>query len=152
MEHIQEGTEKRKNVLNETIERLKPVLAQMKQQEKTIGEALTEAIKKAHMQERIVGSCPTCHTGRLMIIYSRTTGKRFLGCTNYFEKTCHTSFPLPQSGIVKTTGRSCRACGWPLLFVRTAGKRPWNLCFNPTCPTKNEPRKRFETVSEKPVI
>jgi DNA topoisomerase-1 len=151
MEHIQEGTEKRENVLAETIERLKPVLAEMKQQEKAIGEALNEAIKKARIQERTIGPCPTCHTGKLTIIYSRATRKRFIGCTNYFQKTCTTSFPLPQMGTVKTTSRSCRACGWPLLYVRMAGRRPWNLCFNPTCPTKNERRKRLETLSEKAI-
>jgi DNA topoisomerase-1 len=151
MEHIQEGTEKRENVLAEAIERLEPVLAEMKQQEKAIGEALNEAIKKARRQERIIGPCPTCHTGKLMIIHSRTTRKRFIGCTNYFQKTCKTSFPLPQTGTVKPIGRSCRACSWPLLYVRMAARRPWNLCFNPTCPTKNERRKRVETLSEKAV-
>ena len=142
MEQIRENMEKRENVLAEAIERLKPVLAEMKQQEKTIGEALSEAIKKAQMQERIVGTCPTCHTGKLMIIFSRTTKKRFIGCTNYFQKTCKTSFPLPQRGTVKPIGRSCRACGWPLLFVHMAGRHAWNLCFNPACPKKEERRKR----------
>jgi DNA topoisomerase-1 len=150
MERIQANSEKRENVLTEAIERLKPVLAEMKQQEKTIGEALNEAIKKASLQERIVGACPNCHTGKLMIIFSKRTKKRFIGCTNYFQKTCKTSFPLPQRGTVKPTSRSCRACGWPLLFVRTAGRRPWNLCFNPTCPKKEERRKRLEMQSLQP--
>lgn len=144
MEHIQARLEKRENVLTEAIERLKPVLADMKQQEKTIGEALNEAIRKASLQERIIDTCPNCHTGKLTIIFSKRTGKRFIGCTNYFQKTCHTSFPLPQRGIVKPTRRSCNACGWPLLFVREAGRRPWNLCFNPTCPKKEERRKYLE--------
>jgi DNA topoisomerase-1 len=143
MERIQANVEKRENVLNEAIERLRPVLAEMKQQEKTIGEALNEAIRKASLQERIIGSCPNCQTGKLMIIFSRRTGKRFIGCTNYFEKTCRTSFPLPQRGIVKPMRRTCSACGWPLLFVREAGRRPWNLCFNPTCPKKEERRRQL---------
>jgi DNA topoisomerase-1 len=147
MERIQARLEKRENVLTETIERLKPVLAEMKQQEKTIGEALDEAIRKASLQERIIGSCPNCHTGKLTIIFSKRTGKRFIGCTNYFEKTCQTSFPLPQRGIVTPMRRTCTACGWPLLFVREAGRRPWNLCFNPNCPKKEERRKYLEMQS-----
>jgi DNA topoisomerase-1 len=150
MNRIQNNLEKRENILTETIERLKPVLTEMKQQEKTIGEALNEAIKKASIQERIIGTCPNCKTGKLMIIFSKRTKKRFIGCTNYFQKTCQTSFPLPQRGTVKPTRRTCKACGWPLLYVRTAGRRPWNLCFNPTCPKKQERRKHLETQSLQP--
>jgi DNA topoisomerase-1 len=150
MERIQNNMEKRENVLTEAIERLRPVLAEMKQQEKTIGEALNEAVRKAGLQERIIGTCPNCQTGKLVIIFSRQTGKRFIGCTNYFQKTCQTSFPLPQRGIVKPISRTCNACGWPLLFVREAGRRPWNLCFNPTCPKKEERRKRLEMQNLQP--
>jgi len=144
MERIQGNVEKRENVLAEAVDRLKPVLTEMKQQEMTIGQALREAIKKARLQERIIGTCPNCQTGKLMILFSRRTKKRFIGCTNYFKNACRTSFPLPQRGTVKPTGRACKSCGWPLLFVRGASKRPWNLCFNPACPTKEERRKRLE--------
>jgi len=144
MERIQGGMEKRETVLVEAVDRLKPVLTTMKQQETTIGQALNEAIKKASIQERIIGSCPNCHTGKLMILFSRRTRKRFIGCTNYFKNACKTSFPLPQRGTVKTTRRTCKACGWPLLFVRAVGSRPWNLCFNTACPRKEERRKRLE--------
>ncbi|HKZ93407.1 MAG TPA: DNA topoisomerase I [Candidatus Bathyarchaeia archaeon] len=144
MERIQQNLEKRENVLQEAIDRLKPVLATMKQQEAAIGQALTEAVKKARLQERVVGACPNCQTGKLMIIFSRRTGKRFIGCTNYFQSICKTSFPLPQRGIVKPTGKTCKTCGWPILFVRMPGKRPWTLCINPTCPKKEERRKRLE--------
>jgi len=144
MERIQGGSEKRENILLEIVERLKPVLTELKRQEPAVGEALSNAIKKARFQERIIGPCPNCHTGRLMILFSRRTKKRFIGCTNYFKKTCQTSFPLPQRGIVKPTGRLCKGCGWPLLFVHLRGRRPWNLCFNPACPKKEERRKRLE--------
>jgi hypothetical protein len=43
---------------------------------------------------------------------------------------------------VKSTGRKCRNCGWPVLFVHQRGRRPWNLCFNPACP-KNEARRKM---------
>jgi len=144
MERIQSDLEKRETVLTEAVERLKPVLAAMKQREMEIGQALTEAIKKARLQERIVGTCPNCQTGKLMILFSRRTRKRFIGCTNYFKNACKTSFPLPQKGTVKPTGRMCKGCGWPLLFVRGASRRPWNLCFNPACPKKEERKKRLE--------
>jgi DNA topoisomerase-1 len=141
MERIQSNNEKRENVLLEAVDRLKPVLTELKQREEQIGEDLSNAIKKARMQERIIGDCPNCHTGKLMILFSRKTKKRFIGCTNYFKIGCKTSFPLPQRGTTKPIGKYCKSCGWPILFVHIRGKRPWNLCFNPTCPKKEEGRK-----------
>jgi DNA topoisomerase-1 len=144
MEQVQGGREKRENVLVEAVDRLKPMLEELKEKEKTLGEALSKAVKKARMEERIVGKCPTCGTGKLIILYSRKTGKRFIGCTNYFNGLCTTSFPLPQKGTVRSLRSECKGCGWPLVEVRTKGRRPWRLCFNPDCPRKEERRKRRE--------
>jgi DNA topoisomerase-1 len=138
MSRIQSGEEKRENALSEAIEHLKPVLAKMKQQEQIIGEELVDAIKSAKMQERIICECPNCQIGRLVIIFSRRTKKRFIGCTNYFKNTCQTSFPLPQHGVIKLSGKTCEGCGLPLLLIHIRGKRPWSLCFNPKCPKKEE--------------
>jgi len=147
MERIQNNDEKRENILLEAVEQLKPQLEQFKEKEEPIGEALSSAIKRARMQERIVGSCPTCGTGNLMILYSRRTRKRFIGCTNYFKGICKTSFPLPQRGTAKPMGKNCGSCGWPLIQVHIRGRRPWRLCFNPVCPLKEERRKRLEMQS-----
>ncbi len=133
MEQIRNNKMKRKIVLDKVVEQLKPQLEHFKENEETIGEALTQAIQRAQAQERIVGKCPNCGTGNLTIVYSRKTGKRFIGCSNYFKGICSTSFPLPQRGTVKPTGNSCKACGWPQILVRLKGRRPWNLCFNPGC-------------------
>ncbi|MEM3783559.1 MAG: DNA topoisomerase I [Candidatus Bathyarchaeia archaeon] len=146
MEKIQTNMEKRENVLLDAIEILKPVVEELKDKEKTIGEQLSNAIKRARLEERIVGQCPICGTGTLMILYSRKTGKRFIGCTNYFKKLCSTAFPLPQRGTVRPIGRNCRGCGWPTVQIRIKGRRPWNLCFNPECPLKEE-RGRNEVQS-----
>ena len=144
MERIQSNNEKRENILLEAVEQLKPQLEQFKEKEEPIGEALSNAIKRARMQERTIGNCPTCGTGKLMILYSRKTRKRFIGCTNYFKGICKTSFPLPQRGTAKPMGKNCSSCGWPLVRVQIRGRRPWRLCFNPDCPLKEERRKRIE--------
>ncbi len=144
MESIQTDNERRFNVLVEAVNQLKPILEELKEREQTIGQALSKAIKKARMQERIIGNCPDCKTGRLMILYSRKTRKRFIGCTNYFKSICKTSFPLPQKGTVKPAQKNCEGCEWPLVFVRLKGKRPWMLCYNPDCPIKEERKKRDE--------
>ncbi len=142
MEQVQAGSEKRENVLVEAVDRLKPMLEELKRREETLGEELSKAVKRARMEERIVGKCPTCGTGNLIILYSRKTGKRFIGCTNYFKGLCKTSFPLPQKGTVRSLRNECTACGWPLVEVRMKGRRPWRLCFNPDCPRKEERRKK----------
>jgi DNA topoisomerase-1 len=144
MNKIQTDDKKRRAVLMEAVEILKPVIEELKQKQGIIGEQLSSAIKKARFEERTVGTCPICNTGRLVVLYSRRTGKRFIGCTNYFKGSCKASFPLPQRGAVKPLRRHCRRCGWPTVHVQMRGKRPWTLCFNPKCPLKEERRKRFE--------
>jgi DNA topoisomerase-1 len=142
MEQIQNNRETRENVLLEVVEQLKFQLEEFKENEESIGEALSEAIKRAQTQERVVGKCPNCGTGNLAIIYSRTTRKRFIGCTNYFKGLCKTSFPLPQRGTVKPLGNECKSCGWPQVLIWYRGRRPWRLCFNPSCPSKKKKRRR----------
>ena len=127
MEKIQTNSEHRVNVLVEAVNQLKPVLEELKEKEQTIGQVLSQAIKRARMQERIIGDCPDRKTGKLMILYSRKTRKRFIGCTNYFKGICTTSFPLPQKGTAKPAQKNCKGCEWPLVFVRMRGKRPWAL-------------------------
>jgi len=144
MDKIQINDEKRENVLVEAVEILKPVAEELKGKEKIIGEQLSNAIKRARLEERTIGICPVCNTGKLMTLYSRRTGKRFVGCTNYFKGLCKTSFPLPQRGTVRPLGKNCRGCGWPTVQVRIKGRRPWTLCFNPMCPLKEERRKKIE--------
>lgn len=144
MQRIQDNEEKRENVLAEAINRLKLVLEELESREETIGQVLSEAVRQSKPQERIVGDCPTCETGKLVILRSRKTGKRFVGCTNYFKGSCKTSFPLPQRGTVKPTGRTCSVCDWPTVIVFMRGRRSWRLCLNPVCPRKEERKKRVE--------
>jgi DNA topoisomerase-1 len=142
MEQIRISNLKRETVLAEVAEQLKPQLEQFKENEEAIGEALTKAINKTKKQEHVVGKCPTCGTGNLTIIYSRTTKKRFIGCSNYFKGLCKTSFPLPQRGTIKQTKSKCRSCGWPQVVVWFRGRKPWNLCFNPNCSLKHTRRRK----------
>ncbi len=144
MNKIQLNSEKRQDVLIDAVEILKPATEELKEKEKIIGEQLSNAIKRARLEERTIGTCPICNTGKLMTLYSRRTGKRFVGCTNYFKGLCKTSFPLPQKGTVRPLGKNCRGCGWPTVQVRIKGRRPWTLCFNPRCPLKEERMKRVE--------
>jgi DNA topoisomerase-1 len=139
MDSILKNELSREIVLTETVELLKPLLIDFKKEEKNIGKALSIAIEKARIQERIVGKCLECKTGDLVILHSKKTKKRFLGCTNYFKDLCNISFPLPQRGTVKPANKKCKDCQWPMVEVRRRGKRLWRLCFNLKCPSKKSP-------------
>jgi DNA topoisomerase-1 len=142
MSEIQEKKETRQNVVNGTIETLKPIIEKLKEKEAVIGEQLSHALQDAELEKRTVGACPACKTGKLIIIYSRKSSKRFVGCTNYFTATCKTAFPLPQKGGVKPLGTNCKSCGSPTVRVWMRGKRSWKLCLNPECPLKKGGSKR----------
>jgi len=141
MNEIQQGKETRENVLRGAIEILKPVTEKLKENEQVIGARLSQALMKARLEERVIGACPVCQSGKLVILRSRKTGKRFVGCTNYFNGTCKTAFPLPQRGFVKPSGKACKDCGWFTVQILLKGKRPWNLCLNPKCPTKTKKKR-----------
>ncbi len=138
MNEIQQGKETRENVLRGAIEILKSATEKLKEKEQIIGERLSQAIQKAKLEERIIGPCPICQNGKLVVLRSKKTGKRFVGCTNYFEGNCKAAFALPQKGLVKPLGNVCKSCGWHTVRVWMKGKRPWNLCLNPNCPIKDK--------------
>ncbi len=138
METIQQGKETKQNVLTDTIETLKLVMAELKEKEAVIGAQLSKPLKKGRLDERTVGACPKCADGKLVVLRSKKTGKRFVGCTNYFEGKCNTTFPLPQTGTVKPLGSKCKSCSSPMVAVYHRGRYPWKLCLNMNCPSKGE--------------
>ncbi len=142
MRRIQEGKEKRENVLLEAVNHLRPVLEELRRQEQAIGTTLAEAVKQVKLQKNTIGRCPSCHTGELMTLHSRKTGKRFIGCSNYFKGTCTKSFPLPQQGTIAPTRKKCKSCGSPIVKIVSRRKWPWRLCVNPMCPKKGGKRTR----------
>jgi DNA topoisomerase-1 len=144
MRKIQQGKEIRENVLLEAVQLLEPIIKKLRENEQTIGARLTQALKEARLEESIISVCPICRDGNLLILRSKKTGKRFIGCTNYFEGKCKNSYPLPQKGLVKPTGSICKSCGWPTLRIWIKGKRSWNLCFNPQCALKGHGTKDAE--------
>jgi DNA topoisomerase-1 len=138
MNEIQLGRETKQAVLQDAIEILNPVIIELKEKESVIGRQLDQALKHAIQAERVVGACPKCIDGKLVILRSKKTGKRFVGCTNYFQLKCNVTFPLPQIGSIKPLSKPCKICGCPMLYVLTRGKKPWKLCLDPHCPSKGD--------------
>ncbi len=81
--------------------------------------------------------CPECKVGQLMVIRSRTTRKRFMGCSNFYGG-CKASSPLLQKAKLRATKASCEECKWPMVIFRYSRKQKWTRqCSNFNCKTKN---------------
>lgn len=129
----EKGEQEQERILKEAKEVLQKICAQLKSKEDDIGKELAEAYGKVQEKEReesILCECPVCGKGKLRMMKSKKSGKRFLGCSNYPK--CTNSYPLPQYGLIKKAGKLCE-CGFPLLLLIRKGKRPWEFCFNLGC-------------------
>lgn len=77
--------------------------------------------------------CPVCRRGQLMVIKSRTTRKRFVGCSNFYDG-CKASSPLLQKAKLRATKTPCEKCKWPVIIFRYSRKQKWTRqCSNFEC-------------------
>ena len=80
--------------------------------------------------------CPECRIGQLMVIRSRATRKRFMGCSNYYGG-CKASSPLLQKARLRATKTPCDECNWPMIIFRYSRKQKWTKqCSNLNCITR----------------
>ncbi len=127
-------------VIHQAVDQIMDSLFEIKKAEQEIGGKLGQAvIKTIHKQHRL-NSCPICKKGFLIIIRSKKTNKRFVGCSGY-NAGCRASAPLPQNGTVTSTGKTCSSCGWPIVNIRFKRKSTWRLCTNTTCISKKMVKK-----------
>jgi len=45
-------------------------------------------------------------------------------------------------GSIIAMGKECPQCGSPKVKIITRGRKPWELCLDPDCPTKEEYKAR----------
>jgi len=141
MEAIQQYKENKQSVLTDAIETLRQVTAELRAKEATIGSQLSLALKQSWLDDRTIGICPKCGCNQLIMLRSKKSGKRFAGCSGFFEGKCSMAYPLPQTGTVKPLGCNCKICGAPMVAVYMRGKKPWRLCLNPQCNSKTMANK-----------
>ncbi len=141
MEAIQQHKENKQSVLADAIETLKQVTKELKVKEATIGSQLGLALKQVWVDDRTIGACPKCGCNQLVVLRSKKSGKRFVGCAGFFEGKCSMAYPLPQMGTVKPLGCSCKVCGAPVVAVYMRGKKPWRFCLSPQCISKTMAKK-----------
>jgi len=134
LERIEESGESGWEFFERTMSSLLTQIGEVRLHEVEIAGRMRSSVSEETRGKKILGGCPMCKEGKLWVVRSRKSGKRFVGCTNY-AKGCRASAPLPQRGTIKAALRPCRSCGWPVVYVRL-GRRPWRLCVNDRCPRK----------------
>lgn len=136
LEGIEAGTTDYEETIERAIDLLSGQIETLRKNFGALGEEINRAAVKESVDQKTLGQCPVCKEGKLMVIRSRKTGKRFAGCSNY-SKGCRTSAPLPQKGSIKPAVKPCSKCGWPVIYVRT-WRYPWRLCINMECENKGK--------------
>ncbi len=136
MKEIEDRNQTKEEVLEEAKSKLGNILEEFRKHEEEIGEPLGEAYRETRRNQKIMGDCEVCGEGEMKVIVSRRTGKRFAGCTNYPD--CNNSFPLPQNGKIIPLNEYCDECGEPRIKVVRKGKRPYTMCINHKCSTKED--------------
>ncbi len=80
--------------------------------------------------------CPICKVGMILVIRSRQTKKRFMGCSNY-HNGCRASSPLIQRGMLCPTKIPCKICSCTMVLFRYSIKQKLTrLCSNIRCTSK----------------
>ncbi len=130
--------EKERKILDKAEDALTKISKDFKSKEADIGKDLVkanEAMFKEEQESNKLGlQCPECKKGELTVKFTPRFKSYFVACTAYPD--CKKTFSLPRGLIKNEVGKKCEDCEWPLLLRIMQGKRPWQFCFNPNCPSK----------------
>jgi len=133
MEKIRKHKLGLKKILDKAEQELIHVLNIFKKHEAEIGKELAKAYLETEREKSYIGVCPVCKKGELHVLHNKKNNSRFIACNRYPK--CKTTFNIPRSGEVKSTGKSCDVCGYPVIQVRK-GKIPKQICINKQCKSK----------------
>lgn len=158
LDKIESGEIKSEFVLNHSKNKLKEAMVILKENQKEIGTQITSAVKTTNAVVTAknkppvtLGACPLCKGGNLIVKKSNKTKKRFAGCSLYSSDNCSAIAPLPQKGTIKSTGKTCTMCRWPIIQSKYSQheKYLWQFCINMRCPSKADDKNNYkDTLSE----
>jgi DNA topoisomerase-1 len=136
MEDIQSGKATKEKVIGEGRVALTKILEKFRSKEESIGKELVEALRQTQKEESTLGPCAVCakegRSGQLQIRKSRFG--LFVGCGAY--PLCNNTYPLPKNALIKNAQKTCPECGTPVVDVIRKAKRPFSMCIDPSCKTK----------------
>ena len=130
MNLISEG----KKTLEETVKESREMLTEVMKALEKDKEKIKTNIKAAHLKQNTVGKCPKC--GKDLVIRFSRKGKRFVGCTGF--PACKNTYSLPQKGAIEKTGEMCEVCNTPVVKVKMAGKKAWDMCLDSDCKARKK--------------
>ncbi|HIE41129.1 MAG TPA: DNA topoisomerase I [Candidatus Aenigmarchaeota archaeon] len=131
MEKVENDKKKKEEVLNEAREILTNLFDKFRKKEEEIGKYLAKTVEETREDQNTVGDCKCGGKLKFIVMYN---GSRFVGCSNYPK--CKNSYPMPRNSWIEKTGKICEHCGLPILRVFRKGKRPFNMCLDPKCKSK----------------
>lgn len=133
MEMIRIGSENEVDYLIGMFSSIRPVMKVMLHNRIEMTDSVSYINRGARPQNRVMlGKCPSCGKGRLELIRSTRTKKRFIRCTN-FGKGCNTSAPAFPRGRIAPINRPCPSCGWPMVSYIYRRQRKSAVCSNFNC-------------------
>lgn len=147
LEQIESGNATSVQVVDKARNQIKQVIESFNLNESKIGQEISSALEvnrttslsRKPMTISLLGPCPVCKNGNLIVKKAIKSKKRFAGCTNYSSAKCLATSPLPQKGTIKSAGKKCEKCNWPVISASgyNQGKRyQWEFCINSSCPSK----------------
>jgi DNA topoisomerase-1 len=143
LEAIAEEKTDERVVIEKSIDKISDAMMKLRADMDSVGSEIRKSIVSTLRDQNVLGKCPVCGEGDLILIRSKTTKKRFVGCSNY-KNGCKASAPLPQRGSIKIPKKQCPSCGWPIVYVRGLSRFPWKLCINVCCPSKEKAKRSAE--------
>ncbi|MFW6286148.1 MAG: DNA topoisomerase I [Nanoarchaeota archaeon] len=141
MEKIRSNESSPKKVLDRAKENIVKIIDEVVSKQQSVGRKLAQASAIAQKELEVLGSCNKCDKGQIVIRVAKQSKKRFAACNNY--PNCKNIFPLPQMGKIERTDNLCKDCNSPVIILLTPKKRPWRLCINPQCPSKNNTNNNY---------
>jgi DNA topoisomerase-1 len=137
MEQVATGNKTKEAVVDDSRKMLHEIIKILLKEKDDIAKELRGGIQESNY----MGKCNKC--GKNLIIRHGKTGKQFVACTGY--PACRNTFPLPQNkNVTPIENVFCEVCKSPM--IRVVGKRgkPYEMCLNHKCSTKEDFLKKMK--------
>lgn len=137
MKKVEQGKIKKETVIKKAEKIIEKISDDFKKNEKKIGIELEKSVLSTEKERNTLGKCLKCGDklgGQLKILYSPKTKGRFVGCSSYPK--CRNIYPLPRGAKIEKQDKICEHCNTPIVKIIRRGKRPFTMCIDPKCKTK----------------
>ena len=135
MDNIADGKTKEGDVVVESQGMLETIFNELEGNHKEIREVLYDGLR----EDKLIGKCPSC--GKDLLVRKSRKGGRFIGCDGYPD--CNFILPLPRTGTIVVTDKSCDKHGISHIKIVNGGSKPWELGC-PQCNFEEWQKKKAE--------